>query len=268
MGGIPSTRHTTCKSRSTETTTRCRHRIATGIVLALLFIDTALAGGPLSSTFEDINARATQLRQTKSIAAAETLVDSVFDYLVVTICRDSDIRERIVKTEAEFRKSGQHVVSEQQLVDAINGTVPSWLHQPWAKTTVAQVHIFRSELKRFVPALIGSGASTKSRFVDVGTSMGPTEAVFVGFYLSLGKMYDPSYQVDPDKWVAAKRRNDAGARLDPGGQRSQSVKGEFSLRPRNPFGDQADMVRVALSEENAIAVAAANKFLDLLGLKR
>jgi hypothetical protein len=112
-----------------------------------------------------------------------------------------NIRDRIVRTEVEFRRGSHGGVLEAELTKVTNEIAESYNLPAYARTSNEQVRLFRGMVRQLVPHL----GAHDGHPTPLGPQMTPAEAVYVAGLLSYQKLYEPSYQVDPHQWVAKYR---------------------------------------------------------------
>lgn len=196
---------------------------------------------------EDLAKRA----QAGNRTSVEALVDELTNVTLFAKCAPS-IKERIVAADLEYRRGDHPGVPENALVGVINSFVARFGAPAYARTTGAQIHMFRERVRQHVPHLgadNGKPLSTQKHF-------SPAEAAYVAAALVTQKIINPRYRVSPEEWVAAFRAPQANARANgPGGP---SVEGWTSA-------DGTDGILWSLehdlSDESSMATAGVHQFL-------
>jgi len=151
---------------------------------------------PVSTqAFTSLNTAATDA-QTNAANDVRGLVETVFDRFHPHIPSGHSIRERVLRNEIAFRGRAYPSIVESAVADAANAAVDVHGLTEWMKTSVVQLHLFRTALRPYVPALIGAAPND-----TLSEEMSPAEAAFVILYLYQGKLREPEYQVTPDVWV-------------------------------------------------------------------
>jgi len=243
--------------------------IALGLVLFTASLSPAQS--MTASPFDRIDTQSIALLKQPSQATAGALTDAIFAFLKIEGAKANPLRDRVANAELRFRRGGDGVVSEERLVQAINAFAKAFRRPEWAQTNLEQVHIVRAKLKTVSPTFVGSASTTNERLRGVGRTMSPAEATFVALYLSLGKMYDSSYQVDPVTWVQRVKGRDSWASFDVEGNlqpRSEADRTRLKLEKPSAFASDADAITSSLSALDPVAVRAAQRFLDSLGIAR
>jgi hypothetical protein len=182
---------------------------ASVVISALLYAQEQQPGQPPNG-FRDLNDAAFAAR-TNELREIRVLTDTILDrFAIISMPKDQPLRDRIARAEYGFRRGLQRPISEQDAVAALNQMARYALAPEWARTNLAQIHLFRTMLKPKVPQLVGQlpvePAKDRHPYWTISDKMSPAEAVFVVTYLARGKIFSPEYQVGPDEWVDNIRR--------------------------------------------------------------
>jgi hypothetical protein len=168
--------------------------------------------------------------ETNLAASVRDLTDTVFDRFQPHIPLGHSIRERVARNELAFRLGSHSPILETAVAAAVNRATDAHALSAWMRTSVAQLHLFRTGLRRHVPELIGAA----SKNTPLSEEMSPAEAAFVILYLYQGKLRNPEYQVAPENWVKHVENQSADRSRERliGGNRSElpisSLEGEIS----------------------------------------
>src|SRR5258708_8678356 len=122
--------------------------------------------------------------RTNELGDVRALTDTILDrFAIVSMPKEQPLRDRIARAEYSFRRGIQRPVSEQDAVAAMNQMARYALAPEWARTNVAQIHLFRTMLKPEVPQLVGTlpldRTKTRQPYWAISDKMSPAEAVFV-----------------------------------------------------------------------------------------
>jgi len=128
--------------------------------------------------------------------AVRAYVDAILDQAHLSVAPES-VRGRLAKAELKFHRKEHKTISEAEFVEACNRTAADFKLPDYARTSGAQVHVFRMMLGKMAPSTIGASGQS--------TDMTPAEAVFVALQLAGQKVFNPDYQVPPDQWVDSTR---------------------------------------------------------------
>lgn len=243
--------------------TASRLFLAGVVVLAVIaFVRAAAAQNPprpphLAATDHvQIKARAAKGDDPVAVRA---LVDEIFKRSLFAKAAPS-LRDRVYRAEIAFRRGSHGPILEQDLIEATNTHVTRFGAPAFARTTHAQIGLFRDFLRRLVPDL---GLARGSRG-HLNPQMAPAEAVFVAIHLAAQKLNNPEYQIDADEWAKRIKQRQS----DP----SKRIRG----RPPRLIAYQESPEMSALywaidndpPDEASDIVAGAHMFLDRVGLQR
>lgn len=141
-------------------------------------------------------------------AAISELTNAIFRvpllaYVPNVIARS--FKERLVRSELNYRSGRAHGVSEERVVDVVNLLALKFEAPDWARTSQQEVRGLRSLMSRSMPNFISHAPAgqTNSELADVGRGfnlkpmMSPLEAVYVAQSLVEQKMVNESYQLSP-----------------------------------------------------------------------
>jgi hypothetical protein len=206
-----------------------------------------------------LESRTDQLREVK------LLTDTIFDrFAFVPVPPDQPLRDRIAAAELAYRRGSHKAITEAQAVKAMNQLARFAMAPEWARTNEAQIHLFRTMLKPYVPQLVGREPFQKLGQPPwaISDAMSPAEALLVTMYLATGKVLSPEYQIGPNEWVQYMRRltNGTEKAADSTRARVSKVDPEIALFK--------DIVEFGLRDRNSEISSQANEFLDMLGIKR
>ena len=156
---------------------------------------------PYPNVFNRLNDAVHEARNNDAASIAKltnTILDSIS---LADIPSAHSLRGRIARAEHAYRRGQQPPILERDLADAMNQVADLAGAPSWARTSVAQLHLFRTILKPHVPPLVGRRMATGKGPYAISDEMSPAEAVFVALFLANSKMTNVAYQVDPDEWV-------------------------------------------------------------------
>lgn len=139
-------------------------------------------------------------------SAVSALTDAVFayphSYRRLPPSLEYPIKQRIANAEVAYRQGQSSGVQTADLVNAFNGLADKFGLPDYAKTSVVQIRYLRTSMALGFPQFMGEGLSRPGAKVGdpISDAMSPTQAAHLAQVLADQKLWNPDYQVPPDKW--------------------------------------------------------------------
>lgn len=161
------------------------------------------------SPFARINEKARAAKGSDSTAVRE-LADEIFDVVALAEIPArslEEMKDRIVRSEINYRNTGKEAIPEKNIVKMINKLADKLDLPSYARVDGMLVRQVRVKMFTQLPNLF-SLAVTKEENGRGGvgsalkTQMSPIEASFLAMFLLQQKMINESYQVSPQEWRA------------------------------------------------------------------
>lgn len=206
-------------------------------------------------------------------AAVRELADAVFN----TIVDEDDVigdatrplKERVARSEMEYRQGKRKGVEEIEVVKVINGLAKKYGAPDYAKTDQREVRELRMSMLLTEGDFVargksdGKGKPKKKKGDTVGSEMSPLEAVYVTADMLKQKLYNEDYQL-----TQAERRARWAEKHD---GKKKSCEGEGCQArvldsPR--YKEMQEVARRAVGEGAGGGLATAHRTLDILGIGR
>jgi len=190
-------------------------------------------------------------------AGVRALAEQVVDASILTHA-SKRVRDRLFRTDLEFRKGRRRGLTPRELADASNEFATLLGAPGYARTSEEQVQTVRRLHRQLVPHL----GAEKGQPRLLSDEMSPIEAFDVAASLATQKLYNPWYRVTPEEWSARRRagRSDTSPRSAIGGA-------TLTLMP-------PDTATVSLALEQGLAddssdiTLVIHQFLDRIGFQR
>ena len=224
------------------------------------------------SPIERVNEKAKAARNGEETAVRE-LTDAVFNTIVdeddVIGGATNDLKERMVRSEMEYRKGKKKGVEEIEVVKVVNGLAKKYGAPDYAKTNQGEVRELRMSMLLtegdFVARGKNDGKSKKKKKKGdtIGSEMSPLEAVYVTADMVKQKLYNEDYQLTQDERRARWAEKHDGKKKHCEGEDCQA---KVYDSPR--YKEMQEVVRRATKTSATAALDTAHRTLDILGIDR
>jgi hypothetical protein len=182
------------------------------------------------------------------------LVNAVVDLSAFSTIPGS-VRNRLLRAELAFRDGSAPPIRHQEIANASNELADELGAPSFARTSEAQIRVFRERMRDLVPSLSALGS-------DNLASMSPVEAAFILSTLAFQKLANPAFQIDPNAWAA-----EVTARVNRGASSTSSPAPQLDSAPF-ALGPVYRSIVEDLRDESGVSVGIVHRFLDNIGLKR
>lgn len=204
-------------------------------------------------------------------AAVRGLADEVFDTVVggneIAAAATAGLKERVVRSEMDYRKGKRKGVDEIEVVKVINGLAKKYGAPDYAKTDQREVRQLRVSMLPTEGDFIargkndGKGRKKPKKGDSIGSEMSPLEAVYVTADLMKQKMYSEDYQLTPEERRARWAERHSGITKKCSGADCANVLDHARYEEMRAIGRKA-------AESSAGALDTAHRVLDILGSDR
>ncbi|HEX8117823.1 MAG TPA: hypothetical protein VF521_11175 [Pyrinomonadaceae bacterium] len=227
------------------------------------------AGSPRIPQFSRITEKARAARGGDE-AAVRGLADEVFDTVVggneIAAAATDGLKERVVRSELEYRKGKRKGVDEIEVVKVINGLAKKYGAPDYAKTDQREVRQLRVSMLTTEGDFIARGKNDgkgkkKKKGDSIGSEMSPLEAVYVTADMMKQKMYNEDYQLTQDERRARWAERHSGVTKKCSGADCAKVLDTPRYEEMRAIGRKA-------AESGADALDTAHHVLDILGIDR
>lgn len=206
-------------------------------------------------------------------AAVRDLTDAVFNTIVdehdVIGSSTMDLKERVVRSEMDYRRGKRKGVEEIEVVKVINGLAKKYAAPDYAKTSQREVRELRMSMLLTEEDFIargknnGKGKPKKKKGDTIGSEMSPLEAVYVTADMLKQKLYNEGYQLTQEERRARWAEKHDGKKKNCEGE---NCKAKVLDSPR--YKEMQEVVHRATNTSTSDALATAHRTLDILGIDR
>lgn len=157
---------------------------------------------------ERINEKARAARGGEEHAVRE-LTDAVFDTVIaddeVTHAATGELKDRVFRSEMEYRKGKRKGVDEVEVVKVVNGLAKKYGAPDYAKTNQGEVRELRMSMLLTEGDFVargrndGKGKKKRKKGDSIGSEMSPLEAVYVTADMVKQKLYNEDYQLTQEE---------------------------------------------------------------------
>ena len=186
--------------------------------------------------------------------AIQPLIDEIFAQTGFKETAPS-LRLRLGRAELAYRQGRHSGIQIGRLVSATNSLAKTLAMPNYFETSVSQIRLHRLFAQMHVPDGLWDGS------ID-NDSVSPSQAMFTVLFLLQQKMFNATYQVDPETWS---RRQEALLRNKPN---PQFLKARARVLPRKVHIAEYRYLHARLADDASDAVYEAHRFLDRLGVAR
>ncbi len=148
------------------------------------------------------------------------MTDAVFDTIVaddeVTHAAAGELKDRVVRSEMEYRKGERKGVDEIEVVKVINGLAKKYGAPAYAKTNQGEVRELRMSMLLTEGDFVargrndGKGKKKRKKGDGIGSEMSPLEAVYVTADMVKQKLYNEDYQLTQEEKRPVGRKGTTG----------------------------------------------------------
>jgi hypothetical protein len=222
------------------------------------------------SPLQRINEKARAARGGDS-DAVRGLTDAVFDTIVGddSAGATNDLKDRVFRSEMEYRKGKRKGVEEIEVVKVINGLAKKYGAPDYAKTNQGEVRELRMSMLLTEGDFIargkndGKGKKKRKKGASIGSEMSPLEAVYVTADMIKQKLYNEDYQLTQEERRARWAEKHSG-------QKKSCEGGGCGVKvldsPR--YTEMQEVVKRAASAGASDALDTAHRTLNILGIDR
>lgn len=195
--------------------------------------------------------RKAQLASSGDERAVNDLADAVFAQFAAADMNDalSEVKNRLVISEVNYRREGKGGISESELVNSLNQFSKQLGAPDFARVSVAQVRYLRVNLLTAYPSLISQSSDKQLGKSGLNSEMSPLEAASLSMLLVTQKLSNEDFQVTPEEWAqkqhqkeAAKweaHRSDRAARVRTAAKGRATLENAKSKELKKIFTDRA-----------------------------
>lgn len=224
---------------------------------------------PRVTPIERVNEKARKARSGEE-AAVSDLTDAVFNTIVgesdVIGNSIGDLKERVVRSEMEYREGKKKGVKEEDVARVVNGLAKKYGAPDYAKTNKREVRELRVSMLKAESDFIargkndGKGKPKKKKGDTIEPEMSPLEAVYVTADMMKQKLYNEDYQMTQEerraRWTELHtKKRDCG-----------ECEGKVLDSPR--YKEMQEVSRRAVKKGASDALETAHQTLDILGIDR
>jgi hypothetical protein len=224
------------------------------------------------SPIERVNEKAKAARNGEESAVRE-LTDAVFNTIVdqddVIGGATNDLKERMVRSEMEYRKGKKKGVEEIQVVKVVNGLAKKYGAPDYAKTNQGEVRELRMSMLLTEGDFIARGKNggkskqKKKKGDTIGAEMLPLEAVYVTTDMVKQKLYNEDYQITQEE-----RRTRWTEKHDGKKKHCEGADCQAKVFDSPRYKEMQEVVRRATKTSASAALDTAHRTLDILGIDR
>jgi hypothetical protein len=196
--------------------------------------------------------------QAKSIAARTDDPKAIQDFVDEIFTQTGfgnaalSLRNRVTRAELAYREGRQKPADIDTLVRAVNKTVGVFPLPSYFKTSRDQVVLQQV----FVHAHAAKGLWDEN---DDPNALGPSEATFYTLFMTYQKFFNPSYQLDSEKWAKRQRA------LMANHPSPEFLKIQARLKAKDVLLPQFRNLRWELGQEKSDATQEGHALFDRLG---
>lgn len=224
------------------------------------------------TAIERINEKARAARSGQPDAVRE-LTDAVFETIVdpnyVSADAARELKDRVYRSEMEYRQGKRKGVDEIEVVKVINGLAKKYEAPDYAKTNQREVRELRMSMLLTDGDFVargrndGKGRKKRKKGDTIGSEMSPLEAVYVTADMVKQKMYNEDYQLTQEEHRARWAEKHSGKKKSCEGGDCAKVLDS----PR--YKEMQEVVSRATTPEAAVdALDTAHRTLNILGIDR
>jgi hypothetical protein len=151
-----------------------------------------------------------RLAKTGDEQAVNDFADEVFSQFAPPEAADAFplFKDRIVRAEANYRRTGKGGIQEKNVVGAFNELAKQIGAPDYAKVSVRQLRFLRLNAMGAFPGLIGQPKWTQSNNSVIDSEMSPLEAVGMSLWLGNQKLANEDFQVTPNEWATKRHQKE------------------------------------------------------------
>lgn len=182
------------------------------------------------------------------------------------------LRDRLVRSEVAYRRTGKGSVRGNKVVQAINQFADRLGAPSYARTGLLQVRYLRNSLQVLLPNFIGQELSKASGKSPINPEMSPLEATGLTLLMLYQKVYNEEYQLTPDEWSNLRYQQDLAkwhARKNGSRPPEEKTSKMVASIERPKTAEMKHVLAHAVENSGPGGLAAlANSLLDTIGISR
>src|SRR5262249_53067043 len=176
-------------------------------------------------------------------------------------------KDRVVRAEVNYRRTGKGGVKERDVVGALNGLAKEMGAPDYAKVSVRQLRFLRLNAMGVFPGLVTEPKRGQSKESVLDSEMSPLEAFGMAMFLGNQKLTNEDFQVTPAEWEA-KRHEKEVAKWEAYKKGLAPVDDKRSqLIPLDGNSKSRELKGLAFQHRND-ALNLVNQSLDRFGIPR